>query len=554
MGGEHRGVPYALTLGGELADPATAEPLTRGYRCLACDEFVHLKRGSVRVAHFAHYADREVACNPETVLHEAAKYRLKEMLLAGTRAFHLQVACPGYRTAYDTPVKCAGDNPAVVTLRAPAFDAAGVEVPFPPYRLDAAATLAGAVVLGLEVYQSHQVDEEKRVALARSGLPWLEVEARAVLEHRMPWRAISSSLGEKQCADCRRQAAEAERQRRELEARKRAQEERQQREAARQKMGTRVTHAAWDGHKIRTPSEKGVGAVLKCPACKENVTVQLVGGSRVFLHAESATCDPARAWVKGGMVAIHQQLTKDPKAVRVQRRCSLHELHNCKNTLTQRLPEFDAVHPADASLILVKDGALAGHISFARRDPDIGAPRRWWLRPINAIKHPATWWQRPDGNLCSDCQQRVAQARKATEESRRAARERREAVELLVAEQRTAEHLAREPEMLEVARKALEFFNIDPRWAADQGVVVRQCEYCIKRTAYIITSSLQAIPAHAESALVTVDHEIHCRCMHCGHPGSNNHDRFRPLGEDLAGYEIRPDAIRSLTTKPPRGN
>jgi hypothetical protein len=81
-----------------------------------------VNRGQVRVAHFAHYSDREVTCSRETVMHEAAKLRLRDMLRAGVRAFHLKVACPGYQTAFGNAVPCDGDNHAVVALRVPAFD------------------------------------------------------------------------------------------------------------------------------------------------------------------------------------------------------------------------------------------------------------------------------------------------------------------------------------------------------------------------------------------------------------------------------------------------
>lgn len=105
--------------------------------------------------------------------------------------------------------------------------------------------------------------------------------------------------------------------------------------------------------------------------------------------------------------------------------------------------------------------------------------------------------------------------------------------------------------MLEVARRALAALGVDPLWAAERGVVVRHCESCVGLTAYVITRGLDWIPAHATSALVGAGGEIRCRCMHCGHPGSNHHDRFRVLGVDLAGYPLDADAIRHLAEPPP---
>src|SRR5690606_39400617 len=103
------------------------------------------------------------------------------------------------------------------------------------------------VALGLEVYQSHQVDEAKRAQLESSGVPWLEVEASSVLDGPMPWRAVSSSLGEARCPDCRAESARAERERRRAEAQRRAAEERARREAARRELQERIIYVAWDG-------------------------------------------------------------------------------------------------------------------------------------------------------------------------------------------------------------------------------------------------------------------------------------------------------------------
>lgn len=200
----------------------------------------------------------------------------------------------------------------------------------------------------------------------------------------------------------------------------------------------------------------------------------------------------------------------------------------------------------------MKDGALVGQIDFARRAPSAGAPRRWWLIPSKAIKRPERWWQHRDGSLCPTCQRRAAQAQRLHNERKREARERQAAVRRQQAEQRSAADLAREPEMLEIARPSLAAFAIDPLWAAEQGVIVRHCEHCLGLNGYIRTDNLDSIPTHAASALVASHEDIHCRCMPCGHPGSNNHDRFQTLGADLAGYEVRPDALRSLATRPPQ--
>lgn len=560
MNEDHRGVPYALTLGGGLADPANSRPRDHGYRCLACNQFVFLRRGQVRVAHFAHYTKRDQACSRETVLHEAAKLRLRDMLRNGVRVFQLEVPCPGYRTAYDNAVECSGESHAVVQMHVPAFDHVGVEVPLPPYRLDAAASKDGSIVLALEVYQSHKVEEAKRDALAGSGLPWLEVEARAVLEQNMPWRAVTSSCGEVRCSECSAKAKEANRERRRLEARSREQEEHRRAQELNREWQMRISPVAWDGRLIRFPSEKPIGARLKCPACKQTVTVERVDGKRVFLHAIGMACDPKIVWVKAAMVAIYKQLVRDREAVQISRHCSSFRVTGCPNKVAEQLPDFDDVLPSQYSLVLVRSGSLVGQIDFAKHSASTGAPRRWWLRPSRAVKQPTRWRQGRNGSLCPSCRQRADETEATRVEqhavirAKRASKVKRAPAPRERTEQELAEHLAREPQMLAIVRRAFARFNLDAHWAAEQGVVVRMCEHCTNWSAYVLTTAFEAVPSRFAAAFVEVDGEIRCRCMQCDRPVSNNHDYFQVHGRDYAGYEVRPDAIRGLASAPDRSD
>jgi hypothetical protein len=295
---DHKGVPYARTLDGNLADPATATHRNRGYRCLACGGYVHLRKGPIRAAHFAHYVDRQAPCAPETVLHEAAKLRLRDLLRNGLTAFRIQVSCPGHRTAHDHHVPCAPEHRTEQILPIPPFDSADVEVTFGPYRLDAAAMRAGRLVLGLEVHQSHEVDEAKRAALMRTRLPWLEVDACTVLESPLPWPVRSSSLGSIQCRQCSQREDQAREERRRLEGQRRADEQRKRRDEALKQLESRVIQVAWDGRGFRTPAETTVGDALTCPACKARVRTDLIAGTRVFLHAEGMGVYPVSVDVR----------------------------------------------------------------------------------------------------------------------------------------------------------------------------------------------------------------------------------------------------------------
>ena len=547
---EHRGVPYAVTLDGELADPKTAEKLVDGgYRCLACNEPVLLRQGQVRVPHFAHYADRDVSCNPETVLHEAAKLRLVEMLHEGVAAFHLNVGCPGYVGVDEQRVACSAKDLAERALDVPEFDQASVEVAFGRYRLDAAAALGGEAVLGLEVFQSHQVDEAKEAFLMASGLPWLEVEARAVLEEAMPWLAIRSSFGVVQCPACQDQAARAERERVRMEEARRRYEERDRQARARREHEARIVYVALArGNAVRTASQCRVGATLRCPACKEPVSVVRVDDKRVFLHAEGVGCDPARAWVLAGMYAVYWQLLRDPGVVRIRRRCYGYS-GECKAVLTERLPAFEEVRAEVPSLLLVKDDVVVGQIGFVKRTPSAGALHYWWLKPSKAIQKPASWWQGPSGDLCPVCEE----AREQDQEERREWEREQAKVEvgqreaLERAEARRIDHHSI-GHALTITLRSFEALHVDPEWAAERGVIVRPCDRCGNLSAFVMTKGVEEIPSHAEGALVhwRGDREIRCRCMHCGHPANNAHTMFSAPDERLV---LPANAVRSLSAK-----
>lgn len=60
---------------------------------------------------------------------------------------------------------CSGKNLRVLSMVVPAFDEASIEKPHAPYVLDVALARGEHVVMGLEVYVTHGVEEGKRAQL-----------------------------------------------------------------------------------------------------------------------------------------------------------------------------------------------------------------------------------------------------------------------------------------------------------------------------------------------------------------------------------------------------
>lgn len=547
------GVRYALARDGSVADPATATRLEHSYRCLDCGEHVHVCRGEVRKAHFAHYAERPHPCNAETIAHEAAKRKLVALLLTGTHSIGLRLPCRGYTDTFGDNQDCPDEAQLEQLLQVPDFDHAGVEVLFQTYRLDAAASLKGRVVLGLEVYQSHFVDAPKRAALSAAGLPWAELHANEVLERPMPWGAVTSSFGPQQCSGCAEREVEALAERRRWAAaeaaRREVNEKAAQRETERAAQAARIVPVARKGNNLIFGRRDRIGMVFTCLACKEPVTATRTDSETVaFVHRPGKACDARRAWVRAGMWEVYKQLERAPGAVRILQRCSG---EGCERISKEPPPEFDRVKCKEPSLTLFRAGEPVMQLVFGRDAQLLDSVEALELRPGKACHKPTVWWRRRNGKLCDGCtargvkavaeerercdaalqeheareQERDELSRRRQEQGLEAARERAAArsaqhLELL---RRKVAKLGRDPERVqtavEFAKSYLQSHNVSLEQARTFGVVVRRCEHCGRSVAYPYFPNLQKTPprlGHIDPTQAGA--VLHFRCGSCQEP------------------------------------
>jgi hypothetical protein len=167
------------------------------FACIGCRDPLIARLGASRAHHFAHLPGSGCALTrPETALHLNAKERLLQLCaeaFAGRLAVRLEARCPGCR------------RPAPLDLAA-AGDAAAPEGAAGSLRADVLVTRRGAPALAFEVKVSHAVDADKEAALARLGLPALEIDAREPWEEETPGGValkIARSLGIPRCGPCR---------------------------------------------------------------------------------------------------------------------------------------------------------------------------------------------------------------------------------------------------------------------------------------------------------------------------------------------------------------
>ena len=200
-------VPVAVDEVGALVLPDDAK-VAGSYRCPGCGSELVIRRGKLRRAHFAHR--RGGGCSTESTLHRAAKRRIVQVVEAWLRS-------DGPRPCISRPCptfSCEGgvvqDVPADVTGVAEEVRLAdGTIGDVVLYRGDAPCAV-------MEVFVTHSVGGEKA---ARLGLPWFEVEAKAVLDRPYWWVAVQDGLESFRCPACVRRADARFAEVREVEAR-----------------------------------------------------------------------------------------------------------------------------------------------------------------------------------------------------------------------------------------------------------------------------------------------------------------------------------------------
>ena len=162
-------IPYAFTNDKLPVSPQVAEK-GQDFSCPICDSEVILKRGDIRVPHFAHKPDTK--CSGEGVRHKVAK-----------RMIYLM-----YRKSIDTPMisvttfrRCPNCSQGVLLSQTPLCDDVACEVAVGKHRVDIALFRNGKPTYGIEVRDTHPVDDPKWDAFKELGFPCIEVEAKDVI-------------------------------------------------------------------------------------------------------------------------------------------------------------------------------------------------------------------------------------------------------------------------------------------------------------------------------------------------------------------------------------
>ncbi len=191
---------WALDREGQRVQVVALDPQRRRERapfaCPACGEELVAKLGARRARHFAHRPGSTCALTrPETLLHFNAKERLLFLCgeaFSGRMTVLLRARCGGCRRETPLPLAAMGD-------------AATAEAAAGALRADVLVTRGGSPALAFEVRVTHAVDAEKEAALARLGLPALEVDAREPWEEEIAGGValrVTRTMGVARCPSC----------------------------------------------------------------------------------------------------------------------------------------------------------------------------------------------------------------------------------------------------------------------------------------------------------------------------------------------------------------
>ncbi|EDU7143977.1 competence CoiA-like family protein [Salmonella enterica subsp. enterica serovar Barranquilla] len=158
------------------------------YYCPCCNEQLTFKEGKIKKRHFSHRSDTQ--CDPESVYHKLAKILICYAVYEnsrGNRKITLISKCFG----------CHGEN--IKTIPPHFFSSSHEEVSIDNYRCDVVADTQNSRKIAIEIYHTHETDENKKEKLS---IPWIELKSETVIENPFLWRCHDFRFRLGFCKDC----------------------------------------------------------------------------------------------------------------------------------------------------------------------------------------------------------------------------------------------------------------------------------------------------------------------------------------------------------------
>jgi hypothetical protein len=181
-------VPFGLEDSGQLVSVANAQK-NETYFCPCCKSKLVHRAGDLKVKHFAHPSSSN--CSQESILHITAKKLIESAIRSNSlsqKEITLQSDCYQCGVEFNTALPFG------------TFTSAAQEVAVASYVCDVVGYRSGGTSLGIEIFHTHEVDEEKATNLP---IPWIELKAEDVINDPHHWKPTQSKLKPSFCSGCR---------------------------------------------------------------------------------------------------------------------------------------------------------------------------------------------------------------------------------------------------------------------------------------------------------------------------------------------------------------
>jgi hypothetical protein len=181
-------VPFALDSTQVLFNPQLAEK-GREYFCPACGDTVILKKGEIKVPHFAHKVSD--SCSQETIIHITAKQLVQRAItdwkLGKASSPLVKRQCKVCQTIIEQPLPDKVETASIEHRLSDNFVA------------DVALMVGKQAAAAIEIRVTHAVDEVKSASLS---IPFIELDGNEVLSSPSLWKPIVDNFRPFPCQTC----------------------------------------------------------------------------------------------------------------------------------------------------------------------------------------------------------------------------------------------------------------------------------------------------------------------------------------------------------------
>lgn len=203
---------YALDSDGEICSAASSGK-EKDYFCPACGESVILRKGKIKIHHFAHRANVEGVCSPETVIHKIAKLLIKQVvqnwinkeaespeIIRHCSGCHKEIIqrLPGKVTGVELERGLKNGRIADIVLLSGNNIVSAIEI-----RVTHKVNIVESEDYEIKSNEKNEIIITKAVKVDNYGIPFIELEGKEVIENSVVWKPLVDKYKLVVCQKCK---------------------------------------------------------------------------------------------------------------------------------------------------------------------------------------------------------------------------------------------------------------------------------------------------------------------------------------------------------------